>query len=126
MHWTKEQLAEFAPADDFHIAPFRDDGKTYGTPTFIWSVVTEGGLFVRAYTGTASFWYKAALAQGAGRVVLTGRSFKVRFAPVAEDLLDRIDEAYRDKYASSRYLKPMISPRARDASVEVLPMDPYA
>ncbi|CUH81273.1 DUF2255 family protein [Tropicibacter naphthalenivorans] len=125
MHWTKSQLAAFAPADDFHVAPFRAEGVTYGTPTFIWSVVVQGRLFVRAYSGVGSSWYRAAVAQGAGRIVLTGRSLKVDFAPVGGEILDAIDEAYREKYASSRYLKPMISERARAATVEVTPIDPY-
>lgn len=38
-------------SDDLHISPFREDGKTYGTPTWIWSVVVDGGLYVRAYNG---------------------------------------------------------------------------
>jgi hypothetical protein len=34
---------------------------------------------------------------------------------------DRIDDGYRAKYANSPYLKPMISARARSATVRVLP-----
>jgi hypothetical protein len=34
---------------------------------------------------------------------------------------DRIDEAYRTKYAGSPYLKPMIGGRARAATVRVMP-----
>jgi hypothetical protein len=29
--WTKEELRKIAETDDLHIAPFRDDGVTYGT-----------------------------------------------------------------------------------------------
>jgi len=36
--WSKPELHKIAAADDLHIAPLRDDGKTYGTPTWIWSV----------------------------------------------------------------------------------------
>lgn len=32
MDWTKEQLTEIAAADDLRISPFREDGKTNGTP----------------------------------------------------------------------------------------------
>ena len=35
--WSKDQLHKIAQADDLHISPFRDDGVTYGTPTWIWS-----------------------------------------------------------------------------------------
>jgi hypothetical protein len=36
--WTNEELRKIAETDDLHIAPFREHGVTYGTPTRIWSV----------------------------------------------------------------------------------------
>ena len=36
---------------------------------------------------------------------------------------DRIDNAYRAKYASSPYLSPMIGTQARSATVKVTPRD---
>jgi hypothetical protein len=42
--WTKDDLDKIAASDDLHVAPFREDGKTYGTPTWIWSVVVDGAL----------------------------------------------------------------------------------
>jgi len=50
--WSKEELRKIAETDDLHISQFRDDGKTYGTPTRIWSVVVDDVLYVRAYIGT--------------------------------------------------------------------------
>jgi hypothetical protein len=47
--WPEEELRKIAEADDLHIAPFREDGATYGTPTWIWSVAVDGDLYVRAY-----------------------------------------------------------------------------
>lgn len=61
MTWPQDELRKIAAADDLHIAPFRDDGATYGTPTWIWSVVVDGALYVRAYNGKNSRWHKAAL-----------------------------------------------------------------
>ena len=119
--WTKEELHRIAETDDLHIAPFREDGKTYGTPTWIWSVVVDGALYVRSYNGQSGRWYQAALKQKAGRISSAGVTKEVSFEPVSGSLNDRIDDAYRSKYASSPYLKPMISARARDATVKVLP-----
>ena len=31
--WTKDDLDKIAASDDLRVAPFREDGKTYGTPT---------------------------------------------------------------------------------------------
>lgn len=36
--WNNDELEIMAVADDFYISPFRQDGITYGTPTWIWSV----------------------------------------------------------------------------------------
>ncbi len=52
--WPKDELNKIAGTDDLHISPFRDDGKTYGTPTWIWSVVVDGALYVRAHNGHQS------------------------------------------------------------------------
>jgi hypothetical protein len=32
---SRDQLRKIAEADNLHIAPFREDGVTYGTPTWI-------------------------------------------------------------------------------------------
>ena len=44
----------------------------------------------------------------------------VAFEPYDGDH-ERIDAAYRDKYADSSYLAPMVGPRARAATVETTP-----
>lgn len=44
--WSKKELRKMAEADDLHISPFREDGITYGTPTWIWSVVVDDSLYV--------------------------------------------------------------------------------
>ncbi len=121
--WKTEELRKIAETDDLHIAPIRGDGKTYGTPTWIWSVVVENGLYVRAYNGKASTWYQSALKQKAGRITAAGMTIEVAFAVVNGPLNDRIDDAYRAKYKGSPYLQAMIGSRARSATVEILPLD---
>ncbi|MDX8510426.1 DUF2255 family protein [Mesorhizobium captivum] len=122
MSWSEEELKKIAAADDLHISPFREDGKTYGTPTWIWSVVVDGELYARAYNGQNSRWYKAASAQGAGRIAIAGLTQDVSFEATNDAALnDRIDAAYRAKYPRSQYLAPMISPRAQAATVKITP-----
>ncbi|SEP21691.1 hypothetical protein SAMN04487895_1319 [Paenibacillus sophorae] len=70
--WSKDELRQIAEADDLHISPFREDGMTYGTPTWIWSVMIGDGLYVRAYNGRNSRWYQAAVQQKAGRITVAG------------------------------------------------------
>jgi hypothetical protein len=45
--WSKDELRKNAETDDLHISPFREDGKTYGAPTWIWSVAVDDALYVR-------------------------------------------------------------------------------
>jgi hypothetical protein len=119
--FTKEELKKIDEADDLHIAPFREDGKTYGTPTWIWAVVVEDDLYVRAYNGANSRWYKSAIQQKAGRIHAAGMIKEVRFEPVQGDINNLVDEAYKKKYNRSPYLSPMISDRARAAAVRIVP-----
>ena len=120
--FSKDELNKIDEADDLHISPLREDGKTYGTPTWIWEVVVDGDLYVRAYNGVNSRWYKSAIQQKGGRIVAAGKTHEVRFEPVEEDINDAIDEAYRKKYNSSPYLSPMISHRARAATMRLIPV----
>lgn len=101
MSWDKEELVQIAAADDLHIAPLREDGQTLGTPTWIWSVAVGGDLYVRAYNGQNSRWYKAAKTQKAGRITAAGMTKDVIFEAVDGDLNNRVDEAYRAKYSKS-------------------------
>ena len=121
--WPKEELQEIANTDDLHIGPFRDDGKTYGTPTWIWSVEVGRALYVRAYNGTRSRWYQAAMQQRAGRIAAAGMTKEVTFEPVDGAINDAIDEAYLAKYRGSPYLNSMIGTRAIAATVKVMPRD---
>ena len=120
MSLITEEIKTIAAENDFHIAPFRADGKTYGTLTWIWSVEVEGELFVRAYNGTNSRWYQSGLSQKAGKIKAAGIEKDVEFEPIkGEEINDKIDEAYRAKYSSSPYLGSMISDRAKAATVQV-------
>jgi hypothetical protein len=124
--WKKEELRKIAEADDLHIAPFREDGATYGTPTWIWCVAVGDALYVRGYNGIKSRWYQAALRQKAGRIIAAGVTKEVSFEPVEGPINNGIDDAYRSKYGGSAYLKPMIGARARAATVRIMPRDAKA
>lgn len=121
--WTKEELEKIAGTDDLHISPFREDGKTYGTPTWIWSVVVDGELYVRAYSGRNSRWYRAAIHQREGRITAAGMAKEVTFEHIDGAIQDRIDDAYRTRYKGSEYLPPMIGTRARAATVKITPRE---
>lgn len=121
--FSTEELHNIDKADDLKISPFRADGVTYGTPTWIWEVVVDSDLYVRAYNGKNGRWYQSAIQQKAGRIHAAGMIKDVIFEPVCDDMaLDTmIDEAYRKKYNTSPYLEPMISDHARKATIKIIP-----
>jgi hypothetical protein len=121
--WSNEELHKITETDDLHIAPFREDGKTYGTPTWIWSVAVDDALYVRAYNGRKSRWFRAAMRQKAGRITAGGMTKEVTFEAVNGPLNDRIDEAYRTRYRASPFLNPMIGQGARAATVKAIPRE---
>src|SRR5262245_45061522 len=81
-NWPAGELRKIGEADDLHISPFREDGVTSGTPTWIWSVVVDDELYVRGYNGQQSRWYQAAIRQKAGRIRAAGMTKDVVFEPV--------------------------------------------
>ncbi len=123
--WPADTVHRIATTDDLHIAPFRPDGRTPGTPTWSWSVVVDGRVPVRAWNGTSGKWYRATLAQRAGTITADGATHDVAFTAVDDpDLGTRIDAAYEEKYAGSPYLPPMVAAGPRAATVEITPRDP--
>ena len=109
IEWPKDELRKIAATDDLHIAPFREDGKTYGTPTWIWSVVVDGALYVRAYNGNASRWHQAALRQKAGQITAANMTKEVSFEPIEGAINDRIEEAYCAKYRDRTARRSVVS-----------------
>jgi hypothetical protein len=123
MTWSEDELRKIAEADDLHVSPLREDGVTYGTPTWIWSVAVDGALYVRGYNGRSSRWHQAAVRQKGGRIASAGLTKEVAFEPVDGPINDRVDDAYRAKYRGSPYLSPMVGARARSATVRITPRD---
>jgi hypothetical protein len=112
-------LRKIAQVEEFFVPPLSEDGRTHRKPTRIWSVAVGDTLYVRAYHGRDSHWYKSAVRQKAGRV--TGLSREVHFEPAEGAINGRIDEAYRGKYGNSDYLAPMIAAGTHAATLKVTP-----
>jgi hypothetical protein len=58
-----------------------------------------------------------------GRIIAAGITKEVTFEPVDGPINDQIDTAYRAKYGNSPYLQPMISARARFATIRIMPRE---
>ena len=121
MTWSNDELRKIAEADGLFISPFREDGVTYGTPTWIWCVAVGEALYVRPFNGRKSRWYQAAVQQKAGRITVVGMTKEVTFESADGPINDLVDNAYRAKYSDSLHLAWMISGGPRSATVKVIP-----
>lgn len=119
---TADTAEQIAATDDFHIAPYRADGHTSGTLTWIWPVVVDGRVSVRAYNSRAGRSQQTA--QQAGTISAAGTEHDVTFTAVDDaDLGAHIGSAYEPKYAGSPCLPPMIVTGPKAATVEVTRRD---
>lgn len=123
LKWNVEQINQFKNADDMYVSPFYSDGETLGTPTWIWSVIVDNNLYVRAYNGQRSRWYQSAKEQMAGQIQLANQKFDVVFEPIARNnaLDEKINQAYKEKYNGSPYLPSMLNDGPVSATVRISP-----
>src|SRR3954466_15178234 len=108
--WTPADLDLISRNADLYVSPFRDDGVTYGTLTQTWALVVDGKVYVRAANGPDSRWYRAAVAQKAGRICVSGTFYDVTFEASGSDDEAAIDAAYEDKYPGSSAVPIMQGP----------------
>lgn len=123
--WSPAQLAEIESHAALYVAPFREDGITYGTPTETWALVVDGKVYVRAATGVDSRWYQAAITQRAGRVSVDDTVIEVTFEAAGNDDETAIDAAYEAKYAThdeSYAIEIMQGAGPKKASVRIWPL----
>lgn len=121
-NWTSDQLSRIEHADELQIQPRRADGALR-RPTTIW-VIREGDeVFVRSYRGPDGVWFRTAQAGHAGHIRCDGVDADVAFTEIDDPALnDRIDDAYRTKYAQhSAYVPPMIADEARATTLKLTP-----
>ena len=121
MTWSNDELRKIAEADGLLISPFREDGVTYGTPTWIWCVAVGEALYVRPFNGRKSRWYQAAVQQKAGRITVVGMTKEVTFESADGPINDLVDDAYLAKYSGSLHLNWMCASGTRSATVKVIP-----
>ena len=121
--WKNIDLKRIGDAQELTIQPRRDDGSLRA-PLPIWVVRDGDELFIRSYKGDAGAWYRAAKSSLAGHVEAGGVESDVEFSVEHDESLnDRIDTAYRTKYAAygDAYVGPMVSPTARATTLKLTP-----
>ena len=99
----------------------RSDHKFVG----VWPIVVDGRVFARSWTSTKGGWYQTFLEDPLGTLQVGEREVRVRARRVtSERLLDRIEDAYAEKYdtkASQKYVRGFRTPRRRSTTTEFVP-----
>lgn len=121
--WTSDELKKIGAAEELEIASLRSDG-TLRNPVTIWVVRQGDDLYVRAYKGRTSPWFRGALARHEGHIRAGGVDKDVTFVEETDPAInDQIDAAYRLKYRgyAASYVDPMVAPGARAATIRLVP-----
>src|SRR5438093_8320585 len=120
--WTSDELAKIGTAEELEIAPLRRDG-TLRSPVTVWVVRDGDDLYVRSVNGRTAAWFRGTQVRHEGRIRAGGVEKDVTFVDVDDDIADRIDDAYRDKYRrhAATIVGHVVSPEARSATIKLLP-----
>ena len=124
--WTRNDLGRIGAADELQLASFKEDG-TLRKPVTIWVVRVGDDLYVRAYRGRETAWFRHVQQRHEGRIGAGGVTKDVTFVDGSSDeaLNNKIDAAYQSKYQrySATYVDPMIAPQARATTLKLVPSE---
>lgn len=114
--WTKNDLERIGAADELQLTSFKEDGMPR-KPVTIGVVRVGDDLYVRAYRGRETAWFRHLQRRHEGRIVAGGVTKDVTLVDVSDDeaLNNEIDAVYQSKYRrySATYVDPMIALQAR-------------
>ncbi len=123
-NWTPSDLERIGAADELQLASLKAD-STRRIPVTLWVVRVGDELYVRAYRGRETAWFRQTQRQHAGHIVAGGVTKEVTLEDASADavLNQEIDAAYQAKYRrySATYVDPMIAPQARATTLKLVP-----
>jgi hypothetical protein len=120
--WTSDELTNIAAADELEIASLRRDGSLRD-PVTIWVVRLGDDLYVRSVNGRTGAWFRGTQLHHEGRIRAGGVEKDVTFVDADSNLVDAIDNAYRDKHRryGANIVGSVVTPEARSATIKLLP-----
>ncbi len=120
--WTSDELKTIGEAEELEIASLGQDGKL-GKHLIVWVVRVGEGLYIRAYRGTKSVWYRATQVRRTGQIWSAGIEKDVTFEAGEPDLNAQIDAQYRSKYRrhDAQYVDPMLTEAAHATTIKLVP-----
>ncbi len=121
--WTKAELGKIEKTDELDLRSLRSDG-TLRNPVTMWVVRIGDDLYVRAYKGPTSPWYRGVLTRHEGRISSGGVEKEVTFVEQTDpELIEKVSQAFLSKYRSydPQWVRPMVTPEARQATLKLVP-----
>ncbi len=110
--WSETDVALFDAARSLHLAA----GDEERSGVEVGMVVVGRELFVRAFRGPGSAWFRAAVGAGHGRITVDGLTRDVTLSAYAGSAAP-IDAAYRGKYGGDAAL--VTNRAAREATLRI-------
>ena len=121
--WTNDELNKIGRAEELQIASLRRDGTLRSLVT-IWVVRVGEDIYVRAYKGRTSPWFRGAQARHEGQIQAGGVVKDVTFVEESEpDLNAQIDASYRTKYHryAASIVDTVLTSEAQAATIKLVP-----
>ncbi|MFB7494380.1 DUF2255 family protein [Streptomyces sp. NPDC056161] len=117
--WTSDETSRIAAAHALSLATEDRDG-TPGDPVPLGFVTVGGDIYIRAYRGARSRWYRTARRSRRARVGIEGMERAVTVETAEPGRAEEIDAAYRSKYGAGDS-GPVMSRVARAATLKLVP-----
>src|SRR5256714_15195427 len=97
--WTNNDLGRIGAADELQLTSFKEDG-TLRKPVTIWVVRVGDDLYVRAYRGRETAWFRHIQRRPEGRISAGGGTKDGKFGDVSGDEApnNKSRAAYQSKY----------------------------
>jgi hypothetical protein len=119
LSFPKATIAMLDRADEVDIETHSPKGTTHAVP--IWIVVDGDDVFVRAYRGPTSRWYRELVARP-GALLANGNRIAVRaIVAVDPDSVKRTSDGYRKKYRKGSSLDDMLVPAVLPTTLRLEP-----
>ncbi len=120
-NWTADELKQIGTIEEIDIAALDADGRL-GKRVTIWVVRVQDGLYIRAYRGLISPWYRATQVRHQGRLYAAEAEWNVTFEAADPQLNDQIDAQYRSKYREHdrKWVDPMVTEAAHSTTIKLV------
>jgi hypothetical protein len=120
--WTSTELSSIDKTDELELQSLRRDGTLRDSVT-MWVVRVGDDLYVRCMNGRDGGWFQGALSRHQARVRADGAVRDVVLVETEDSAVnDRVDAAYRAKYARyAQIAESMTSAKVRAATLKLAP-----